>query len=881
MTHMLLATKLDIPPPQPDTVPRPGLIARLNEGVDGKLTLISAPAGYGKTTLLSEWVGQIERPVAWLSLDRGDNDQTRFLHYLVVALQQIEPGIGEVAMVMLEEPSLPSPESALTALINDLTRLSQPVSILLDDYHVIEAQTVHRTVRFLLDHMPPTVHLVIATRADPPLQLARLRAGRQMAELREADLQFTQQEAADFLIRVSGLKLSSADIETLWNRTEGWIASLQMAAVSLQGRDNISTFIDDFSGSHEYVVDYLTDEVLSRLPDELEAFLLQTSILERLSGPLCDALTGQRDGQRTLRELKKANLFVVSLDTRRKWYRYHRLFADLLQRRLRASPAEHLAELHQRASEWHQEHGSLHDAIDHALKAESYDRAASLLEQIFGQAGDWPRINASILQGWLDALPAGILRARPQLRLTQARVLMVNGDLPKALEALDQLEAETRSGQFAGRDAKNLARRIHADRTSIAILEGRLSLAIEYAHQALAELPDQDVSGRMRQSAILGNALFRVGEVEQAQRWYSQAIAAARSLEIPIAVATLTTGLAQTQHALGQLCLAATSCERAMQLAIVEGQPTVAAGSIDMTWARICYEQNDLPAAESKLRGAIEQFRKSGPLHALAEAFAWLARTKQALGEADAADAAISQALDLIEGHAYGHLTTAIPAHQAHLWLARSRLEPAIRWAEAYRAQSPGEFSRLFEDLTLARVLLARGELTAAQALLKDLLSLAEAGSQRSCLIEIRLLQSLAYWQQRNEAQALQTLAQALSWAEPEGYVRTFIDQGEPLADLLAAAARKGIATAYATQLSAALGRAESLRQPPALPDPLSDRERQVLKLLHTDLTVPQIAEQLIIGVSTVRSHVKSIYSKLGVHSRYEAVSRAGELNLL
>jgi LuxR family maltose regulon positive regulatory protein len=890
VTNSLLTTKLEIPAPQTEILPRPSLFERLNEGLERKLTLVSAPAGYGKTTLLSEWARSVDWPVAWFSLDPADNDFDRFMHYFIAALQKVEPHIGELATVMLEgQPPRPA-EVILTALINDLAQAGRPLSIVLDNYQVIDVEEIHLGLGFLLDHMPAAFHLVIATRADPPLHLARLRAGRQIVEIREEDLQFGEEEIAAFLNRAMGLKLAPADIALLQKRTEGWIASLQMVAISMQGRQDLSNFIHDFSGSHEYVVDYLTDEVLSRQPGELEAFLLQTSILDKMCGPLCDAVTGQSGGQETLEELRRNNLFVVPLDTEREWYRYHRLFADLLQQRLRASGAD-MAGLFLLASEWHEANDLLLEAIDYAMKAEAFDRAAGLIERIFDVVTAWSRVHAWTLSRWLDALPAATVQARPSLRLIKARLFMVKGELPEASATLVELEAEVNASlQAAGvstEDTGHLLKQIRADLTSIAVLEGRLGQAIEYAHQALAELPKGDTGGHMRQSAILGTAHFRMGNLAKAQGWYAQAVADAGSLGIPVVAASLITGQAQCQAAQGQLRLAEASCEEALRLATIGGQRTSAAGPASLAWAKILYERNDLEEAESKLRDAIELLKKSGPVHTLAGAYAWLARTRQVMGDGEGAGTAMNMALRLVQGHAYGYLSSAIPAHQARLFLAQGQLHLAIAWARDYQQLEPSEFARDFEELTLARVLLAKPEIAAARGLLSNLQTAAEARARRSSLLEILLLNSLAYRLEGNEAAALKSLEEALTHAEPEGYVRTFVDEGEPLADLLSATAKKGvgpgrsIAADYAVLLLKALGRSPVAAAGPTLLEPLSEREMQVLRLLETDLTVPEIAEQLVIGTSTVRSHVKSVYGKLGVHSRYEAVVRAEELKLL
>ncbi len=425
MSLPLLATKLYLPPPRPRVVRRSRLLERLNAGLHRKLTLISAPAGFGKTTLVSEWVAGCGRPVAWLSLEEGDSDPTRFLTYLVAALQTIAPTVGTGLMGALQSPQ-PSPaESMLTALLNEITTMPDAFMLVLDDYHLIDARAVDAALSFLLEHLPPQMHLVITTREDPQMPLARLRVQGQLTELRAADLRFTASEAAAFLTEVMCLGLSAADIATLEERTEGWIAGLQLAALSMQGRQDIPGFIRAFAGDNRYIVDYLVEEVLERQPEGVRSFLLQTAILDRLHGSLCDAITGQVDGKVRLEVLERGNFFVVPLDDRRQWYRYHHLFAEVLSAHLRTEQPEQIASLHRRASVWYEQHGSPVDAIRHALAAADFDRAADLIELA------WPAMDRSLQsatwRGWVKALPDELVRARPVLCVGYAWALLDGG----------------------------------------------------------------------------------------------------------------------------------------------------------------------------------------------------------------------------------------------------------------------------------------------------------------------------------------------------------------------------------------------------------------------------------------------------------------------
>ena len=455
-----LATKLYIPPPRPKVVLRPRLIERLNEGLSAgrKLTLISASAGFGKTTLVSEWVAGCDaRPkvrVAWLSLDEGDNDPTRFLTYLVAALQTIAANIGEGVLGVLQSPQPPPTESILTALLNEITTIPDHFILVLDDYHVIDSKPVDHALTFLLEHLPPQMHLVIATREDPHLPLARLRARGQLTELRAADLRFTPSEAAEFLNQVMGLNLSAEDIAALETRTEGWIAGLQLAALSMQGNKDVSGFIREFAGDHRYIVDYLVEEVLQSQPEPIRRFLLQTAILDRLNGSLCDAVTGKEEGNARLEALQRGNFFVIPLDDKRNWYRYHHLFADVLRMHLMAEQPDQVSALHRRASEWYEHNGSTDDAIRHALAAEDFERAANLVE-LAVPAMRRSRQGATVTElGWLKALPDELVRFRPVLSVDYAFALFGGGELEAVEARLRDAERwlDTAAGSMATRD---------------------------------------------------------------------------------------------------------------------------------------------------------------------------------------------------------------------------------------------------------------------------------------------------------------------------------------------------------------------------------------------------------------------------------------------
>ncbi len=881
MTETLLQTKLRIPQSRPKIVPRPRLIAKLDQTLqaDCRLALISAPAGFGKTVLLSGWAGQQELPAAYLSLEEEENDLKRFLAYLVAALQTAVPDLGQGASAMLRSPEAIAAEPIMTALINEINGLGQDLLLILDDLHLISAAEIYEALAYLIEHMPPELHFLLATRADPPLPLAKLRARGQMVELREADLRFTQDEAAQFLQNIMALQLGPDEVQVLHDRTEGWAAGLQMAALSMQGREHLADFVRSFSGSHEYVVDYLTDEVLARQTDVQKTFLLQTSILDQLCGPLCDAVTGQVDGRRRLEQLKADNLFTLSLDDERHWYRYHRLFADLLQQRLVNQQPDQVPELHQRASSWLAENGFPLEAIHHALQAGDGQRAAALIESVIAQPATWSTINATMLMAWLDRLPAPILQARPRLRLYQARTYTVKGQTDKADALLQALEEELRQKGPTGVGSESLLEQIAADRVSNAILRGQPLRAIDFAEQALAKIAQDNLPARLRLETILGLACYQVGDVKRAAQAYPRAIAAAQGTVVPAVVASLKTGMAKVNILRGRLREAAQDCAEACHLAEVDHVRTAAAGPALVTWAEILNEKNDLQQAQALLVDGIELLLEHGPVHALAMAHVTQARIQQANGQYEEAFQALLQAAQLAAGQPGSMTATRIAAQRARLWLATDNLVAAEQWAAEYRMAAASEYTREFEELTLARIYLARERADTAISLLATLLAVAEQAGRMGSVIEILVLQALALAAHTGVNEAIQPLARSLALAQPQGYVRIYIDEGEPMARLLAATAAAGYETMYAHQLLQAL---PLFRQGQvALVEPLSERELEVLQLIEQGLTNQQIAQELVISLATVKSHTSNMYSKLGVSSRTQAVGKARALHLL
>src|SRR6266480_2104492 len=614
MSTLILSTKLYIPPPPTRAVLRPRLIERLNEGLHRKLTLIAAPAGFGKTTLVSAWVAGCDRQVAWLSLDKGESDPILFLTYLVAALQRIAPTIGEGVLGVLQSPQPPPTESILTALLNEITTIPDHFVLVLDDYHVIDAKPVDHALTFLLEHLPPQMHLVIATREDPPLPLARLRVGSYLTELRAVDLRFTPSEAAEFLNQGMGLNLSAEDIVRLSTRTEGWIAGLHLAALSLQGQQDATSFITSFTGSHHFVLDYLVEEVLQQQPESIQTFLLRTSILDRLCGPLCDAvlLTPSGSGQETLESIEHANLFLVPLDDERRWYRYHQLFADLLRQRLHqsiaSSPADaqsQVSELHIRASLWYEDHDLEIEAFHHAAAAHDVERAERLME---GKGIPLHfRGAVTALLAWLESLPTTVLNARPSLWVRYASLLLVNGQTTGVEEKLQAAETALQRAE-ADNKTRNLVGQMAAARATLALTRYDVETMLAQSRRALEYLHPYNLSYHSTAHWTLGFAYFLQGDRAAARRAYTEAISLSQTSGDIFTTILATIGLGNVQEADNQLYLAAESYRRALQMA--GDQPLQIICEAHLGLARVLYEWNNLEAAEQHGRQSLHLARE-------------------------------------------------------------------------------------------------------------------------------------------------------------------------------------------------------------------------------------------------------------------------------
>ena len=905
----LLETKCYVPRARRDMVPRPRLAERLDRGTASKLTLVSAPAGFGKTTLLTEWLAAgpaataDRRRVAWLSLDQGDNNLASFWAYVIAALRTAAPGVGQDALATLAAPGPQPTETVLTTLLNDLSAIAGDVVLVLDDYHVIDARDVQDGMAFLLDHVPAGLHVVIAGRADPALPLARWRARGELVEIRAAELRFTPDEAATYLGETMGLTLTAQEVTVLEARTEGWIAALQLAALSMQGREDVAGFIAGFAGDDRYVVDYLLEEVLQRQPDRVRAFLLQTCILGRLSGPLCDAVTGQGSGKAMLEALDRGNLFLVPLDDRRQWYRYHHLFADVLQARLLDEQPDQVADLHRRASAWFQRSGEQSVAIGHALAAGDFERAADLVEQAL-TAMSQTRQEATV-RGWLEVIPDEVIRVRPVLSLGLAWALLSVGEFDGVEDRLRDAERwlaaaeDTGAGSPASpaemvvvneEEYRRLPGTIETYRAALALARGDQLGAIRHARRALDLAPEGEHRWRAAASGLIGLAFWGSGNLEAGHAAYAECAAGLRRAGHIADIFGCAIAMADIRITQGRLGAAMHTYERALQGAAEQDGP-VLRGTADMYvgMSEVYLERADVQAATQQLLTSQELGEHTGLPQNRYRWRAAMARVRQAEGDLGGALDLLSEAERWYVGDFFPNVRP-VAAVKARAWIAQGTLGEALGWAREQGLSADDDLSYLreFEHITLARILLARSAEERAEhsvrevtRLLERLLLAAEEGGRTGRVIEILVLQALAHQLRRDIPAASGALARALTLAEPEGYVRVFIDEGPPLAALLRAAAKQGTTRAYARRLLATMSGPRPGRPvAQALIDPLSERELDVLRLLGTELDGPAIARELMVSLSTVRTHTKNIYAKLAVTNRRAAVRRAAELGL-
>jgi LuxR family maltose regulon positive regulatory protein len=898
---VLLATKLHVPGPRPGFVARP----RLAGALAGGLVLVCAPAGFGKTALLADWLRSGGRPVAWLSLDAGDNDPVRFWRHVVAALDRARPGTGERVAPLLGPPPS-SFEGLVTALINELA--AQPgenaIVLVLDDYHLINARQVHASLAFLLEHLPPGLHLVLASRSDPPLPLARLRARGQLAELRTDDLRFTAEEAAALLRESAGAALPGTAVAALVARTEGWAAGLQLAALSLRGRSDIAGFVAAFSGSHRYILDYLTGEVLDGLPEQVREFLLETSVLERLSGGLCDAVTGRDDGQAMLERVEQAGLFLMPLDEVRGWWRYHRLFADLLRARLQQQRPGRVAVLHRAAAAWYEEHGLADDAVGHALAAGDTAWAARLIEQHF-DATLYLRSEGATAQRWLAALPAELVQTRTRLLLAQVLLAATLGRAEAMEPPLDAAERALADAAHAadepfepsvGKAASmlgNIPALIALHRGFLAQLRGDAESTAAFASQALAELGGGERLLSSIAQGLLAAAEWLRGRLTAAEQAFVSSIAGWHSGQ-PISWGVYQLG--QVQRAQGRLDAAAETYQKTLDIAAESGPPP--AGPAYVGLAEVAYQRNELDSALRQVTEGIalcRQFLYPAPLGTGLVTLAWI---RQAQDDPGGALEAMGEAERAGLGPGVTGLLNPVPAQRARLLLAQGDVAAAARWTKE-RGLGPGDepgYPREAEHLVLARVLLAQDRPAQALMLLDRMLAAASGQGRTGSVIEIGALRALTLAACGDQDGAVDALAQALAIGCPQGYVRVFADEGAPMAALLSrlVAAQKAERAAgvppgcLARVLQAFGGKHDpqgagrgAVAAVPGLVEQLTAREQEVLVLLAEGMPNPRIAEQLVVTLDTVKKHVSHLLGKLGAANRTEAVTRARQLGLI
>lgn len=892
---LLLNTKLNVPPVRSSHVQRLDLIQKLDKLREYKLALIVASAGYGKTALVSEWIAQSSLRAVWFSIDAGDNDPVRFWDYVIAAIQTVYPNTGEQTLTLLHEPQPLPVETILSTLINELSALPDLLTLVLDDYHVIDLPSIHEGLAFLVERMPSQMRLIMTTRTDPPLPLARMRVRGQLLELRSADLRFSPPQIAAFFKDVMGLTLTTDEVDVLDKRVEGWIAGLQLAGLALQGKHDTAEFIASFAGDHRYVLDYLGDEILDRQPEAMQQFLLQTSILERLNADLCDTVAGVGESRAVLEHLERNHFFVVALDDKRQWYRYHRLFADFLQHRLGLKYPNRVKELHQRASLWFERNGLQSEAISHALAAEDNERAAELVQSI-AELLIWRRAEHNTLLGWLTALPASVLRMYPRLYLYHAWVLYLTNQMSAAAQRIR--DAENALNNTDSSPDPLIAGMLAAVHSTLTGVHQQFPETLTLSRQALKLLPEEAVSWRGMAAINLGVTCAYIGEIHEAVEVLSYAMELSQEIGSSFAMLSAFWHLSSLQTAQLFLRAAENTCqqlEHATQIPGLQRFPT--GGYIALLLGEIKLERNDLDAAERYLLESAEQMNpESFPL-ALLRAYIALSRLKTLQGDSEGAEyywrcAEQLERMSKLQGRA-----TLLSISRARRWLEGGNLEAVEAWAAENHLGLDDEFSYHREPhyLLLARLYIAKGNSTdKALYLLARMVKQAEASQRNGSLIRALILQAVAFHTRGDSQTAAQSLARALSLAEPEQPLRVFADEGLPIALLLEKILdmqRKGqlatpISSDYTARLLTAMGKRGLSPAPPLRPvghlaDALSQRELEVLRLLADGMDSNEIAERLTIAVDTARKHIKNIYSKLDVHSRWEAIKHAEEYNLL
>jgi LuxR family transcriptional regulator, maltose regulon positive regulatory protein len=889
MSTEIITTKLFKPSPPPNLVSRPRLLHRLESGATGKLTLISAQAGFGKTTLLSEWINQCNKPVCWLSLDERDNNPHRFIKYFIVALQRLNSAFGENAFLELQSSQPLQTEIILTHIINEIIATAEPFVFVMDDYHVITDPEIQQMLLFLLDHMPSQMHLIISSRSDPPWPLSRLKVRDEILEIRSQEMRFTLEEAAAFLNDMMGLALSPENIATLERRTEGWVVGLYLAALSMRQRPNKDAFIQAFTGSNRYVVDYLVEEVIDLQPPDIQEFLLKTSILARLTGSLCDVLLDRQDSQTVLRDLEQKNLFLIPLDDERQWYRYHHLFADLLKHYLTQSFADEVVGLHTKASVWYEENDLFADAFTHALVANEIERIVQLTDEMAVYKLDYGECRA--LLDWLERLSEALIAQYPWLLVTQAWTLFHLGKYEAVEANLAEIERALSPRALPSEDANRIQGHVAAIRSNLAEIREDPQTAMHLAEDAFALLSDKDVKLRAFVAIRWANCLVWFGDLERAILIYQEAGEASKRVGEDQLTITALSEMAMTLMIAGKL-RQAIECfteitNYAETLAKRDGRQLPAMGILYRHMSYIKREQNELAEADHYAREAIKICKQWGEKESYLFALMALSRVQFDQGDIKQVEENFQQIIQ-IAGEISPLYAAQFKSWIIHYQLIMRKTEAVENWVEdlSLKADEAFGYDKHLDYLNYAHYLSAEGFYNQALEVVNNLIKVVSDVGAGWYLIRYKVLQAILLNRLTRVDEAIVIMGQALSCAHTEGYVRAVLDEGEAIGDLLQISIAQGVEVGYASKLLFAL-RAEARPfvsrtfTDAGLVDPLSQREMEVLRLFVTDLTAPEIADELIISASTVRSHIKNIYSKLDVHSRYEAVRKAKEINLL
>jgi LuxR family maltose regulon positive regulatory protein len=918
---VVLQTKLNIPLLRPSLIERRQLIDKLSEGlfVEGtqdtsrlfnrKLTLVSAPAGFGKTTLVSSWIQRLDAPAAWLSLDEGDNEPNRFIYYVMAALRQVCGELADSALLLLQSPQPPPTETLLSLLINDLADMACQAILVLDDYHVIRELEVHKALTFLLDNQPPQLHLVIVSREDPAIPLHRLRGSGQLLGIYERELRFSPAEAAEFFDKTMGLNLTTGEVDALERRTEGWVAGLQLAALSMQDLPETRDFVASFAGDDRYISDYLIGEVFERQPALVQEFLLKTAILERFSPALCDVLLGvevpgQRigdPGQMTsskaiIEHLDQSNLFIVSLDNKREWYRYHHLFADFLRLRLREQPASEIVELHRRVAAWYARHGFTEEAIQHHLAVGDFAQAADLIERVGLRLIVQGQIRKML--DWLTRLPDDFLSTRPLLCVCQAWIFNITGQAAASEPLLKRAEETLKTTE--PEQVRHIQGLIDTLRAYKARRQGNLTRSIQLLRQASDELSPNNLLVRSTVNLNLGFNYLITGQLAQADQALQLARADSQAAEA-VYVTLITMALqANSYVAQGKLRRATALYEEAITYGLAHNrdQPFPPAGYAYAGFGQVMYEQNEVEKAEQLLTQAVQLGESMADWSMVRRGLLPLAWLWQMRGDPAEARRLLKQAQEVVQQAESDRVEAQIEAQWARLQLKqaasdRSALATAATWAKKYRERQPNtsSYQEAPAQMILAEIELAQEQVDQAILRLNRSAESATAGGQNDNLIKIKTLQTIAYDAKGDHSKALEKLGEALALGEQEGYVRTFVDHGLPLRRLIQEATNSGMASDYINQLLSAFPETAQVEIPSARPDrplgdglpvePLTERELSMLRLMAAGLSNREIAGELFLSVNTIKVYASRIYGKLGAHRRGEAVARAQELGLI